>query len=74
MNATSTHWQLSEFSGGTDILICRTVSIMSLSGRDNSGDPSRLKHDTSLLKFGSSAHGVLQIDLKQKILLFFIHF
>jgi hypothetical protein len=69
VNATSTHRRLSGFSGFTDMLMCRRVSvrsssIMSLSGRFNSGDYHRLNHDTSAFTVASAP----------KMVLFFIHF
>ena len=66
VNATSTHRRLSGF---TDMLMCRRVSfrsssIMSLSGRYNSGDCHRLNRDTSAFTVANAP----------KMVLFFIHF
>jgi hypothetical protein len=69
VNATSTHRRLLGFSGFTDMLMCRRVSfssssIMSLSGRYNSGNHHRLNGDTSALTVANAP----------KMVLFFIHF
>ena len=47
-------------------------SIKSLSDKDNNGDHSRLKLDTSSFKFGSSAP--CTADGFKQTLLFFSHF
>ena len=64
VNATSTHRRLSGFSGFTEMLMCRTVSfrsssIMSLSGRYNSGDHHRLIRDTSAFTVANAPKMVL---------------
>ena len=66
VNGTSTHRRLSGF---TDMSMCRRVpfrssSIMSLSGRYNSGDHHSLNHDTS----------AFTVDNAPKMALFLIHF
>ena len=66
VNATSTHRRLSGFSGFTDMLMCRRVSyrfssIMSFSGRYNSGDHHRLTHDTSAFTV-ANVYGLLIVE------------